>query len=253
VYAAVAFAALGASVLSSVAMDVVRIRHRDPVLQREEAQVDELVAAVRRHAQPGSGLCVLSYTIESGFPLVNYSGMRWASRFPHLWIVEAVYQDQVYAPGPLRFHSRDRMGPAERYLNDAVYEDLARYRPDLLMVLRHARDLPENAIRRVDYVGYFDRDPRIAGLLRQYRLAEEVGQYLLYVRAASPDQPGEPPKSEPGRYDVLRPNAPANGPALAGDRGFLGDVVLFFLLAACAYAVERRRSRGASEVPEGRA
>jgi len=75
----------------------------------------------------------------------------------------------------LRFHRRDQMGPAERYLSDAVYEDLTRYRPDILMVLRHARDSPENAIRRVDYVAYFERDARIAEVLRRYRLAEEVG------------------------------------------------------------------------------
>ena len=135
---------------------------------------------------------------------MNYSGVRWASRFPHLWIVEAVYQAQVYAPGPLRFHSSAQMGQAERYLNDAVYEDLSRHQPDVLLVLRHARDVQGNAIRRVDYVGYFTRDARIARELRRYRFAQEVGQYLLYVRARSPDQPGTPPSPSEGRYDVVR-------------------------------------------------
>ena len=242
VYAAVAFAAMATSLLSSVGMDVARIGHRDMVSQTEQTQLDELVAAVRRHTPPGGSLYILSYTIESGFPLVNYSGARWASRFPHLWIIEAVYQDQLHRPSPLRFHSQEEMGPAERYLNDAVSEDLARYRPDVLMVLRHARDIPENAQRRVDYVGYFGRDPRIAEALRGYRLAENVGQYLLYVRAASPSQPGVAPSSEPGRYDVLRPMESAGAESLVADRSFLLTAMLFLLLAVAAYALERRRS-----------
>jgi hypothetical protein len=193
-------------------------------------------------------LFILSYTIESGFPLVNYSGVRWASRFPHLWILEAAYQDQVHAPAPLRFHPPAAMGPAESYLNDAVYQDLTRHRPDLLMVLRHARDVPQNAQRRLDYLGYFSRDPRIGAVLGQYRLVEEVGQYLLYVRVDSPDQPGVPPRSEPGRYDVAGSDAGTGGQALLADREFLLTTILFLLLAVCVYGLERRAAHGAARV-----
>lgn len=245
VYAAVAFAALGVSLLSAVGMDIGRVGHRDAAGRTERAQLDELTAAVRRHMPPGGSLYVFSYTIESGFPLVNYTGVRWASRFPHLWIIEAVYQDELHRPGPLRFHSREEMGAAERYLNDAVSADLARYRPDVLMVLRHARDIPENAQRRVDYIGYFSRDPRIAEALRQYRLAEEVGQYLLYVRAATPGQPGLTPASEPGRYDVVRSGASAGGHLLVADRSFILNAMLFLLLGGAAYLVECRPTRPA--------
>jgi hypothetical protein len=109
-------------------------------------------------------------------------------------------------------------------------------------VLRHARDIRENSLRRVDYLAYFNRDPRIAEALRQFRLAERVGEYLLYVRAASPDQPGQPPRSEPGRYDVLRPEVSDGWQALAADRRFLRDVGIYLLLALGAYIRERRRA-----------
>ena len=243
VYAAVALAALGTGVLSSVEMGIRRVRHDDPVRERERADVEELMAGLRRHAPAGGSLYMLSYTIESGFPLVNYSGVRWASRLPCLWIIEAAYQDRLRAPSPLRFHRPDQMGPAERYLNDAVYEDLSRNRPDVLMVLRHARDIPENAIRRVDYLAYFERDPRIAEVLSRYRLADEVGQYLLYVRAASPGQSGPAPRSEPGRYDVLRPEVSGGWELFAADRSFLRNIGIFLLLAVSAFGMERRRAR----------
>ena len=246
VYAAVAFAALSTSVIWSVAMGIGRILHRDPAGRTEQAQLDDLVAAVRRHTPPGGSLYIMSYTIESGFPLVNYSGVRWASRFPHLWIIEAVYQDQLHAPAPLRFQAPETMGAAERYLTDAVHEDLTRHRPDLLMVLRHGRDVQQNSQRRLDYLGYFTRDPRIGAILGRYRFVEEVGQYLLYVRANSPDQPGVPPRSEPGRYDVAGSDAGAGGKALLADRGFLLTAILFLLFAVWAYGLERRAAQGAA-------
>jgi hypothetical protein len=239
-YAAVAFAALGTSVLTSVATGMGRILHRDPAGRGEEARLGELVAAVRRQTPPGGSLYGMSYSIEAGFPLVNYSGVRWASRFPHLWIVEAVYHDQLYAPGPLRFHAAEAMGAAERYLNDAVHEDLTRNRPDLLMVLRHGRDAQRNSLRRLDYVGYFSRDPRIGAELERYRFVEEVGEYLLYVRADSSGQPGAPPRSEAGRYDVSASDESTGGKVLLADRAFLLNAILFLLLGVCAYGVERR-------------
>ena len=246
VYAAVAVAALSTSVIWSVAMGIGRILHRDPAGRTEQAQLDDLVAAVRRHTPPGGSLYIMSYTIESGFPLVNYSKVRWASRFPHLWIIEAVYQDQLHAPAPLRFQAPETMGAAERYLTDAVHEDLTRHRPDLLMVLRHGRDVQQNSQRRLDYLGYFTRDPRIGAILGRYRFVEEVGQYLLYVRANSPDQPGVPPRSEPGRYDVAGSDAGAGGKALLADRGFLLTAILFLLFAVWAYGLERRAAQGAA-------
>jgi hypothetical protein len=137
------------------------------------------------------------------------------------------------------------MGPAERYLNDAVYQDLARYRPDLLMVLRHGRDVQGNSLRRLDYLGYFSRDPRIGAELERYRLVEEVGQYLLYARGDSTDQPGKSPSSEPGRYDVVSARE-AGGRILFADRDFLLSAILFLLLAAGAYGLERRAAQRAA-------
>ena len=246
VYAAAGFAALAASLLLSVEEGVVRVRQRDPARQAEQVQLDELVGAMRRRMPPGGSLYVFSYTIGSSFPLVNYSGVRWASRFPHLWIIEAVYQDQLHAPGPLRFHTPAEMDRAERYLNDAVYDDLTRNRPDVLMVLKHARDTLGNSLRRMDYLAYFGRDPRIAAALSRYRLAEEVGQYLLYVRAASPSQSGQPPRSQPGRYDVVRPEVSSGWELLAADRDFLRNIGIYLVLALGAYGLERRRARRAA-------
>jgi hypothetical protein len=245
-YAAVAFAALATSVLAWVATGIGHLLHLDPAGRTEEARLGDLVAAVRRHTPPGGSLYGMSYSIEAGFPLVNYSGARWASRFPHLWIIEAVYHDQLYAPAPLRFHAAEAMGPAERYLNDAVRQDLVRHQPDLLMVLRHGRDVQHNSLRRLDYLGYFSRDPRIGAELERYRFVEEVGEYRLYARADSAEQPGTPPKSERGRYDVAGPEGGTGGKMLFADRASLLGAMLFLLLGVGAYALEHRAAHRAA-------
>ena len=241
-YGAVAFGVLGTSVVWAFAAGIHRVAQRDPVRASERQQLDQLVEAVRRHAPPGGSLYVFSYTISSSFPLVNYSHLRWTSRFPHLWVIEAAYHDQLHADAPLRFHERGEMGSAERYLNDAVFEDLARYRPDVVLVLRHARDVPENALRRIDYLGYFGRDPRIAAELGHYRFAEEVGQYQLFVRAGTPDQPGSPPTSAPGEHDVRRSRL-TGGRAVISDTRFLLHLLTFLVFGTLAYATESRRGR----------
>jgi hypothetical protein len=144
------------------------------------------------------------------------------------------------------------MGPAERYLNQAVAEDLARYRPDVIMVLRNARDVPANSLRRIDYLAYFGRDPRIARQLRWYRHVEDVGQYRLYLRARSIDDPGDSPTAEPGREDVLRTRV-TGGRALIADRPFVWHLILFLSLAVLAYAVELRRFQREAEDATGQA
>jgi hypothetical protein len=241
VYAAVALAALGTLVLSGFAGALARASHRDPGVRREQARLAELLAAVRRYVPPGGSVYALSYSNEAGFPLVNYSGARWASRFPHLWILEAVYHDELRADGPLRFHPRDRMGPAERYLNDAAYLDLAEHRPDLLMVLRHARDVPANAHRRLDYVAYFSRDPRIEAVLRQYRHAGTVGEYVLYVRSETSSQGGRRPSSTPGTHDLARTEM-TGARALLSDPAFLMRLLAFGLLAGLGLVRAQREA-----------
>ena len=241
VYAAVALAALGTVALSALSGALARASHRDPGVLREQARLAELVAAVRRHVPPGGSVYALSYSNEAGFPLVNYSGARWASRFPHLWILEAVYHDQLRAPGPLRYRPRDGMGPAERYLNDAVYLDLAEHRPDLLMVLRHARDGPANVHRRLNYVGYFSRDPRIEAVLQRYRQAGTVGEYVLYVRADSSSRTGPRPSSAPGTQDLARAEVRGER-ALLSDPAFLLRLLAFGLLAGLGLVRAQREA-----------
>jgi hypothetical protein len=168
----------------------------DPHHPRYDADPDlgRLVPAVRAGAGDG-GVLVLSWSMASAFPLMTYSGARSVSRFNHLWIPGAVYRDAIHAATPIRYRDRAEMGPLERYLNDAVVEDLELGRPRMLVVLRPAPDRREWGLRRLDFLKYFGRDPRFAALFARYRYTGTIGEYWLFDRL--PDEaPDEPPRTK---------------------------------------------------------
>jgi hypothetical protein len=168
----------------------------------ETARFEQLVDVVRGRAA-GGRVFVMSYHIKSAYPLVNYSGVASASRFPQLWMLAAEYLDDLKADRPLRYHRPDEMSPTERYLNAAVLADFEARRPEVLVVLRHARDLPLNAYRRLDYLAYFGRDPRMARILGRYQHVTDIGEYAVYERLAEGRaRTGAPPSAKPGTQDV---------------------------------------------------
>jgi hypothetical protein len=172
----------------------------DPRDRRYDADPDvaRLIPVVRSDGAGGS-VMVFSWSIASTYPLVNYSGVESASRFNSMWMLGAVYRHRIMAEAPLRYRERADMGDLERYLNDAVVEDLARG-PRLLLVLRPAPDQRKWGLRRLDFIAYFIRDPRFARLFMRYRFVQEIGEYWTFERlpdSAPPEAPGRRPAPPP--------------------------------------------------------
>jgi len=237
VYRVIAVSVLATAVVvicAENAASVMRVAH-DP----EHEQLERLLPVVRAHAA-GSSVYVMSYHIGSAYPLINYSGARSASRFPQLWILPAAYIDQLLGSRPLRYHTPAEMSPSERYLNEAVFEDLRDQRPKLLIVLQHARDLPINGFRRLDYVAYFGRDPRIASLLERYQLVADLGDYMVYERIPDGEpRATSPPSVQPGTHDIIRAGAAGGGLVRWRDPFFL-LVLLAFVTSAILASVKVR-------------
>jgi hypothetical protein len=206
----------------------------------EDVAAMQLVSAVRKHARGGS-VYVMSYHIGSAYPLINYSGVPSASRFPQLWVLAASYQNELHSEEPLRYRTAATMGPAELYLNRSVREDLTSHRPQVIVVLRSARDLAVNGYRRLDYLAYFGRDPAIARLLAHYQLVGNTGEYALYERIPDGhERTSPPPASEVPTQDVLRQDQQALQVRL-GDPAFLRQAGLFLLVLVLVSAIGRRR------------
>jgi hypothetical protein len=172
--------------------------------RRHRAALFDLVDAVRARAA-GRPVGVLSYTIDSAFPLVNYAGVPLALRFPGLWPFAASYWDSLKSGGTLRYHALGEMPPFERYFFNAVRDDLLAAQPRLILMLRPARDAPMNGQRRLHYVQYFSRDPELGAFLRRYELVAQKGEYLMYERGESPaNSVGPAPSVAPAVLDAQR-------------------------------------------------
>ena len=209
--------------------------------RRQRVALAELVRAVRTRAE-GRPVGILSYTTESAFPLVNLAHVNLASRFPGFWLLPATYWDAIVTGGPLRYHAVEEMAPAEHYFLNAVREDLIAAQPDLLLILRPARDAPMNRQRRVQYIRYFDRDPKLAALLGQYRFAGREGEYLLYERAeAGSASSGPPPSAAPGTLDVSRMQL-ADLRLSSLDPEFLTGLALLLVCWVSIAGLDRRRA-----------
>ena len=202
----------------------------------KRAELNELVQLVKAKAG-GRPIAVLSYHMESAFPLVSYAGVPLATRFHHLWIVPASYWDSLAAPPPLRFHSLPEMAAAERWLNQAMREDLLAARPELLIVLRPARDSVPNGPRRVHFIRYFSRQPELSEFFTHYRLARQVGEFDVYERSGGSVSVADRPSLDPARSDVRG----ASGFRIAvNDPEFATGVAIFILVLAVS--LRRRNS-----------
>ncbi len=201
---------------------------------------------IRSHAA-GRPVGVLSYHLDGAFPLITYAGVRLASRFPHLWLLPASYWDALVAGAPLDYRDPAEMAMPERFMWDAVRQDLLQARPALLLVLRPAHDVPRNGLRRFQYIRYFGRDPELARLFEGYELIAEEGEYLVYGEIpAGAARTGPPPSADPGTLEIRTGSLSGMHLQIADPR-FLAGVVLFGVL----WALIAVRDRRAASAPRG--
>jgi hypothetical protein len=212
-----------------------------PIADPEQEQMERMLPLVRARAA-GGPVYVMSYNISSAYPLLNYAGAHSASRFAQLWILASAYMDQLRGSRPLRYHTPGEMSPSERFLNRAVLEDLRDRRPRLLVVLKHARDLPVNGFRRLNYIAYFSRDPRIASELGRYQLVADLGEFEVFERIADGvARTARPPIVQPGTRDIVLTRPTLSSRAGLGDRGALLGLLAFVVIAIWASLAERGR------------
>jgi hypothetical protein len=212
-----------------------------PETRRQRRETLELAAFVREHAH-GRPVGILSWHLGSSFPLINYAGVPLASRFPHLWILPASYWDTLVRGDELRYHDVSEMGAPERWMFSAVRDDLLAANPELLIVLRPARDVAANGLRRVHYIRYFARQRELAQFFNQYGLVGEKGEFDVYQRFDGM-RPGAaaPPSDAPGTLDVRRGDLGHAQLALL-EPEFLVSAAIFALFVSGAALRRRRRA-----------
>lgn len=196
-----AVAAAAAGTTAAVALAGSLVQALDPRALRYEPDpsLPQLLPVVRQHATAGPVL-VLSWIAVSAFPLLPEAGALAGMRFNFLWMLGSLYGPATARPEPLRYREPAQMGPVERYLNEAVAEDLAVRRPSLVLVLVPAPDDPEWGLRRIDLLTYFQRNETFAAAFARYRYLATIGQYWAFERLPE-SAPPAPPRASPGAWD----------------------------------------------------
>jgi hypothetical protein len=146
---------------------------------------DRLAPIVRSIAPTGSLYAFTSH-VWVAFPLVPATGLNWASRFPGQWLLPGVVNG-LHDADPA---TRKRLEEVERFVVDAVIEDLERNRPEIILI-----DLanPYFAGQPFDYLGYFERYPRFRSIWSDYVKVEQFS----FVERVSPVEQGraQPPRT----------------------------------------------------------
>lgn len=134
---------------------------------------------------PNGSVFVFSTEIGHGFPLVNETGVRWASRFPSLWMLPGLYPGEIDASRPFPYRAPSEWGGVERYVAEAVLADLQSSAPDVLIVDRSPRQ-GGFGWSSFDYIEYFSQDPRFAAVFAEYQPGGRIGHFSVFYRRASP-------------------------------------------------------------------
>jgi hypothetical protein len=141
-----------------------------------------------QHA-PGGALLSLSSALPPAFPLVNYAGVEWSSRYSCQWMLPALVRARAgRAARPL---APERIDAIERSVLDALVADLEAMPPALVLVDVRPHK-PAFAGLPFEYLRYFSRDARFRRIWSAYRRAGTLAGYDYYVRAGA-DVPAPAP------------------------------------------------------------
>jgi hypothetical protein len=126
-------------------------------------------------------------TRVSPFASVFRSGLEWGSRFPALWMLPAIIQNERGRTGaPVQFKSlpRDTVARLALLQRNETTEDLNYWRPSVILVehcdLEHFCQAVEG--KNFDIISWFIQSPEFAAAWSHYQRREGPPHFDLYIR-----------------------------------------------------------------------
>ena len=142
-------------------------------------QLAPLVEAAQAQGQP---MMVLSFDLGAAFPAVNALPVSYPFRLHHLWMWPAIVKSAL---------SPEKSQPLTQWLQGIVVEDLARFRPALVVVDSNAG--LSGPLQGFDFIAELGKNPGFAQEWKNYRQLGKIdvktagknwntGQYRVYAR-----------------------------------------------------------------------
>jgi hypothetical protein len=142
------------------------------------APVGRLTAWLEERA-PAARVMALSPDIYPVYPAMNYAGNRPVLRFMSTWLLQAAYA--TCPEDGSRFRAVEQMERAERFLFEAVAQDMVERQPQLVLVAVDAH-IAWCGNQPFEMIPYFLRHPGFAEAWQQYRQVGEIDGYLLFMQ-----------------------------------------------------------------------
>ena len=115
-----------------------------------------------------------------GFPAVNEAGVKWSLRFPTLFYLPGLYENELLLPdSELNFREPSAMSAVERRYFTEVVDNLCAAPPSVMII---EPPIPRAAAgrRSLDLVAYYGQDPRFKRLFAGYAPIGWLGSFTIY-------------------------------------------------------------------------
>jgi hypothetical protein len=115
-----------------------------------------------------------------GFPAANEAGVKWSLRFPTLFYLPGLYENELRLPdSELKFRAPEAMSAMERRYFTEVVDNLCAAPPSVLIIEPPIARAPAGR-RSLDLVAYYGQDPRFKKLFAGYAPIGWLGSFTIY-------------------------------------------------------------------------
>ena len=149
----------------------------------KQRQYEDSVGGILRHIveqnAPHRTILTLSPGIYPFWPMLNYVHGRMTMRFLTMWVLQGVYA--TCEDFPALYNPPDTMSDIEKFVYDAVSQDFAKGKPDLLIV-DTIPGMPRCQGKIFDYLEYFRQNKVFDGAFAHYEHLMDFDRYQIYRR-----------------------------------------------------------------------
>lgn len=138
----------------------------------------DFVGLVNKYIPHGT-ISSLSPTVHAVWPLINYTGIKWGSRYNNMWLIPGLFHESGVSPKTFTNRPLNTVSATEREFIHNVSEDLKVNQPGLLIVPEGA---PDPGMRGFNYIAYFSRDRRFRKVFKTYKYVGDMDIYKIYVK-----------------------------------------------------------------------
>lgn len=153
-----------------------------PPFYKQRQYADSIGGSLRHIVEqnaPHRTIMTLSPGIYPFWPMINYINGRMTMRFMSMWVVQGVYAD--CEDFPALYNAPDTMSDDEKFVFDAVSEDFAKGKPDLLIV-DQTPGMPRCQGKVFDYLEYFQQNKVFADAFESYQHLMDFDRYRIFKR-----------------------------------------------------------------------